>query len=392
MENASKSVNDFLGPILDNFSGPLMTVLGALLILFIGWMIAKAFRRLTENLLSKTSLDEKLLGAASVNPGKMVGTLVYYLIMLVVLMVVLERLGMSYALDPVKNMVNEFTSFIPNMIGAGVIGFVGYVVAQICSGLVGTSGNAITNVASKLGLGTDIDIVGILQKLLFGFILAIFGIIALEKLNIPALSEPAADMLAKFIDLIPRILIACIIVGLFIFIARFISNLLADVLKGMKVDDMSNRLGLSSMLGSNSLADIISKVAFFFIGFIGLTVGISQLGLPQLDGILNRLLNLSGSIAFGLVIIIAGNFIAGIAAKAVGASNEFLGTIVRFALLAVFVTMGFSQMGIGGDIVENAFTLVLAAVAVAIGLSYGLGGREAAGEHMKDILNRFRKK
>lgn len=387
-------MNEMFQSLINNFSGPVMSVVGALIILFIGWMVAKGVRKLIIKLLGKTNLDEKLLGSASVDPGKLVGTLVYYLIMLMVLMIVLEKLGMSYALDPIKNMVNQFFGFVPNLVGAGIIGFVGYIVAQISSGLLGTGGGAITNVASKMGLGTDIDIVGILQKLLFGFILAIFGIMALEKLNIDAISEPASAMLAQFIGVIPKVIVAVIIIGLFFFIGRYASTLLREVLKGMKVDDMGNRLGLSSMLGSQSLSGLIANLVFFFIVFIGIITGVEQLEFAQLTGILNNLLALTGKIAFGLVILVAGNFIANIAANAVanGENGAMLSTVVRFAILAIFVTMGFSQMGIGGNIVETAFSLLLGAIAVAVALSYGLGGREAAGEHMKDILDKLRGK
>lgn len=377
--------------LLTTFGNLLPGVLGALLILLIGWMIAKGVRSLIIRLMKKTDLDEKLLGSASVDPGRMVANLVYYLIMLVVLMVVLEKMGISYVLDPIKDMVGQFFAFVPNLVGAGVIGFVGYILAQISSGLVGTGGNAITNVAGKMGIGTDIDVVGLVQKLLFGFILAIFGIMALDTLNIEAISGPANDLLRDFIGIIPKVLVCVIIIGLFFFIGRYASTLLRELLKGMKVDDMSSRLGLSSMLGKQSLSGIIANLVFFFVVFIGIITGVEQLGFAQLSGILNNLLALSGKIAFGLVILIAGNFIANIAANAVGNSNEFLGTVVRFAILAIFVTMGFSQMGIGGGIVNTAFSLMLGAVAVAVALAYGLGGREAAGEHMKDIINKFRK-
>jgi len=49
-------------------------------------------------------------------------------------------------------------------------------------------------------------------------------------------------------------------------------------------------------------------------------------------------------------------------------------------------------MGIADDIVQLAFGLTLGAVAVAFALSFGLGGREAAGKQMEQFLNRFDKK
>jgi hypothetical protein len=60
----------------------------------------------------------------------------------------------------------------------------------------------------------------------------------------------------------------------------------------------------------------------------------------------------------------------------------------RIAILGVVIAMGLRAMGIADDIVNLAFGLTLGAVAVA--LSFGLGGREAAGRQMEYWLARWR--
>jgi hypothetical protein len=55
------------------------------------------------------------------------------------------------------------------------------------------------------------------------------------------------------------------------------------------------------------------------------------------------------------------------------------------------LAMGLRAMGIADDIVNLAFGLTLGAVAVAVALSFGLGGREAAGKLMEHWLSRWRK-
>ena len=55
----------------------------------------------------------------------------------------LEKLGMSSVLDPLKNMLDEFTGFIPNIIGAGLVCYIGYMLATIVSELVELSGDSI---------------------------------------------------------------------------------------------------------------------------------------------------------------------------------------------------------------------------------------------------------
>ena len=65
--------------------------------------------------------------------------------------------------------------------------------------------------------------------------------------------------------------------------------------------------------------------------------------------------------------------------------------VVRIAIVGLAIAMGLRAMGIADDIVNLAFGLILGAVAVTIALSFGLGGREAAGKQMDYWLEKLRK-
>jgi hypothetical protein len=73
-----------------------------------------------------------------------------------------------------------------------------------------------------------------------------------------------------------------------------------------------------------------------------------------------------------------------------GSTTSFLAGLARFAILGLVFAMGLRAMGIADDIINLAFGLTLGAVAVAVALSFGLGGREAAGEQMTHWLRRMR--
>src|SRR5699024_6162700 len=116
-------------------------------------------------------------------------------------------------------------------------------------------------------------------------------------------------------------------------------------------------------------------------------------GLYELRDILHQVLAVTGSIAFGVVILIIGNFISKLIYDAMRRSdnNNFISNIVRYASLGLFLGISLRAMGIANGIVELAFGLTLGAVAVVIALAYGLGGREAAGQHFKEIIQKFKK-
>ncbi len=375
---------------LTSLTSSLPSVVGALVVLFIGYMVAKGLSKLVYRLLKSTKWDEKL-NVGSMDVNSFVQKLVYFLIMIMVLMIVLDMLGVEQVLDPLKNMVGQFFAYIPNIIGAGVIGFIGYILATFASEFIGMGGDAIDGVASRLGFKETDKLVGILKTVVFAFIILLFAITALDTLNIEAISGPAKSILNSLFEAIPNIIAAVIIISLFMWGGKFISKMMYDVFKSLGVDDIAQKLDLGSVMGANqSLSSLLSKGVYFFIAFFGIITGVEKLGFTKLTEMMNQILAISGQMVFGLVLLVAGNWVSKIAASAVSkGGNEFLGSIVRIASLGLFLAISLNTMGIADGIVELAFGLTLGAVAVAVALAYGLGGREAAGEHMKKILGKF---
>jgi uncharacterized protein HemX len=71
--------------------------------------------------------------------------------------------------------------------------------------------------------------------------------------------------------------------------------------------------------------------------------------------------------------------------------NTWIISIVRFAIIGVFIAFGLHTMGIAQDIVTMAFGAILGAIAIAFALAFGLGGREAAGKQMEHFFEKMRK-
>ncbi len=387
--------------ILENFlntiGGFLPGVLGAILVLIIGWIIASSIAKLVYKLLKKSKWDDKLMSKAQldIDSNKFVSKLVYYILMIIVLMVVLEMLGVSNVLDPLKGMVGDFTGFFTgNLLPAGIVAFAGYILAKIVSSLIGLSGNFVDNVAEKLGVTQTDQFVKIVSQVVFIFIFGVVLIAALDILGIKAISEPAKGLIEQFIGAIPKIILCAVIVTLFYIGGKFFSNLLKDLLKSVGTDDMGQKLQLGSMLGQRSLSDMIGNVVFAFIVLFGLITGIEKLEFESLTNILNVVLGMASKILFGMVILVLGNFISQTVYNLInkGENNQLIANVARYASLFLFLFLGLSEMGVGSEIVNLGFGLILGSVAVVVALAYGLGGREAAGKHMEEILSNFRKK
>jgi len=395
MDKITSSISQIF--ILLGLNGKISTLLAAIAILIIGSIVAKFLKKIIHRGLKKTNWDNKILGdkAGGMDISRFIASFIYFIIMLFVILLVLDTLGMESVLDPIKNMLNEFLGFLPNLVAAGLIAFIGFILAKVISNLIGMSSSLLNKIAEKLKIHDVSKLVNALQKIVFALIIIPFIIQALNALQINAISEPANNILSSILNILPKLIAAVIIITLFVVGGRYLTNFLADLLKSLGVNELSNKLQLSSIIGKNqSLSKILSGLAYFFIAFFGILTGIEILELEQLNDILRTVLDLSGQILFGLILLVLGNFIATIVGNMLSKSenNQFVASIAKGAIIALFLAISLRTMGIANSIIELAFGLILGAIAVTIALSYGLGGREAAGEHMKEILNKFRKK
>ena len=164
---------------------------------------------------------------------------------------------------------------------------------------------------------------------------------------------------------------------------------------GLGVDRIPERLGMASASSNEvSLSSWIGKGVGFFVMLFAVTEASNRLGFGQVSAIIATLIGFAGQVLLGGVIIAAGvwiaNLVHGAMLRMAGADGSPMAGIARFAILGLVGAMGLRAMGLADDIVNLAFGLTLGAIAVAFALSFGLGGREAAGEHMQHWLRRLR--
>ena len=383
LENFADQVSDFLPDLL-----------GALLVLLVGWLIAKGIKALVVRLLRKTRWDEKVFGRTDVGDTNVfLGNIFYYLVMIIVILIVLEILGIDQVLTPLENMVDEFLSFVPNIIGAILIGAIGYVLAKFVANLVNIGGSFLDKMVDKTGFKDTDKLVNILKKVVFIIIFVPFLIQAFNALELEAISEPANDILYGFTEMLGEIIIAALILTLFIWGGKFLADFLEDLFKSLGLDSLAEKIQIQNMIGANqSLSKIVANLIYFFLVFFGVITAVEILGLDRLTEILNQILEVTGQIIFGLIILAIGNYISVMIYNTMtkSSNNNFIASIIRWASLALFIAIALRTMGIANEIVELAFGLILGALAVAFALSYGLGGREAAGEHFREIIQKFK--
>jgi len=102
--------------------------------------------------------------------------------MVMVLLAALDLLGINSIMDPLNEMVRNFLGFIPNLVAAALIGFVGYVIAKIVASLVGMASGFLENMGKKAGLNSEMNLTSILTNVVFIIIFIPILIAALDAL------------------------------------------------------------------------------------------------------------------------------------------------------------------------------------------------------------------
>ncbi len=363
----------------------------ALLILIVGMFIAKLIRNFAKKSLSKVSALNRVNPDGSVTDlATPISMLIYGVIMLFVLIAVLGKMGLTDVLDPLKAMAAQFMGYVPNIIGAGIVGYVGYLIATIVSDFVGMGlGKADEQLAMRTG-NTDMKVSGLGKSFVFAAILLPIVVAALGILDIEAISGPATAMIEKLMAAIPNIIAAGIILAVTYFVAKFIVQILGGILDGMNIDAMPEKFGMAGMFTpSFTPTKAIGGAIMFFMMLTGLTAAVEKLNISIISEIMAKVLEFGGGILIGGVILMIGNFLSTLAHTAISKTSPGLADLARFAILGLSLAMGLKAMGLADNIVNMAFGFTLGAVAVAAALAFGFGGRDAAKKIADNIANKI---
>jgi len=378
-------------------------VLIALLIIVATWIVARAVKWAIQKMVDRTpALRKHATGEPGETVGHQLGTIAKLIIWLVGIMAALQFLGVGQILAPINALTLQIFEFLPRLIGAGLIFFVGLIVARIVRQLAETLLTAVNvdGMLARIGIGTadgavrtDADSVpgatapvatraGIARAvgvLFYALIIIPVAIAALQVLGIDSISQPATAMLNQILAAIPRVVAAALWIGIAFIAARFLKTIIEAILPPTGFDQAIKSTGV--VPASTTPSRVVANIAMIAIILVASIEAAKQLGGDQIAIFLAQVTELGGKVIFGTLIIVVGIFLARIVANLVGSGTGeggYAQTIVRYAIIALFTAIGLTFMGLADQIVMLAFGLILGSAAVATALAFGLGGRDAA--------------
>jgi hypothetical protein len=378
-------------------------ILIAILILIATWIAARVVGWVLKKAIDKSpALRKHVTGTPEETVGHQLATIAKLIIWLVGIMAALQFLHLGQILTPINELVTEIFAFLPNLLAAGLIFFLGLVVARIVRRLIETALVAanVDGLLARIGIGstegtvrtspeavppgtapgsTRASIARAVGVLFYALIIIPVGIAALQALKITSISAPATVMLNEILDAIPHVLAAALWIGIAFIAGRFLKTIIEAILPPTGFDDAIRSTGV---LPPNTFPSrIVANIAMIAVILAAAIEAASQLGGGTVAIFLAQVTELGGKVIFGTLIIVVGIFLArivsGLVASGTG-EGGYAQTLVRYSIIALFTAIGLTFMGLADQIVELAFGLIFGSAAIACALAFGLGGRDAA--------------
>jgi hypothetical protein len=217
-----------------------------------------------------------------------------------------------------------------------------------------------------------------------------------------ALMSSLAAAMALFFSGIPKVIGFAIILVVGWIISSLVYKGIAALLRSIKFNDMAQRSGFADFvrkMGANTdSANMIGLAAKWFIRLVTLVVAFDALGLPAVSDVLRQLLLWLPNVVVAMVVLV----IAGLAANALsrivrGAAAEgglknpdILAKLTSGLIWAFGIVVAVNQIGIATTLVNILFMAVMGALALALGLAFGLGGRDTASQIVRSWYSKGR--
>lgn len=361
----------------------------AALILVVTWLLAKAAKWAFAKLVDRLQFFRRSTSSGE-TVGSSLGKIVSLLIWLFGLLAILQVFNLAGVMTPVQTLLNNIMDFIPRLVGAGLIFFIGATVARIIRDIVVTVLQTVdfdkwVNRGGAEALTGNSQISNTIGVVVYVLIIIPVSILALDALGLESISAPASDMLRLILDALPRIVGAALLLGIGYLVSRFVVQILGEILPGLGAD---RAIGATDLLpAGTTVSGVVARVAQIAIILFFAIAATRLLGFPELTAILDRVLELGGRVMFGAAVIIVGFLIARLLERVIGGAGEtsLAAGIVKWAATILFTFMGLQFMGVGEEIVQLAFGALVVGGAVAGALAFGLGGRNWASRQLEKL-------
>jgi len=204
-------------------------------------------------------------------------------------------------------------------------------------------------------------------------------------------------LLNKMISLIPQMVAALVVFIFGLFFAEFAGKLVTRSLKGMLLDDAINKTGSKKIFEkigiTYDLSKVLGLIVTWFLYIVFLIAIADILKLSEINDFLTNIILYVPNVVVAIVILIVGLLVSDAVKKILKnvfaahsiMHSDFLVSVARWSILIFSLMAALVHLRVATNLVTILFAGVVFAFSLSVGLSFGLGGQDAAREILSDI-------
>ncbi|HEX9019662.1 MAG TPA: hypothetical protein VF903_00215 [Nitrospirota bacterium] len=201
---------------------------------------------------------------------------------------------------------------------------------------------------------------------------------------------PLREVYSKFVKFVPNLLAMLVILLVGILLARLLRLILLKLLQAIKFDSWSDRMGLTSVMRKGDLwarpSAAVGAFVFWLLILAVLMAAFSALNIQAVDRLIEHFVLYLPRVLSAALILVFGYIVTGFIGRAVliSAVNKgyhfakLLAEAVRILLILLFIAMALEQLEVAPGIVVAAFSIIFGGIVLALAISFGVGGIDAA--------------
>jgi hypothetical protein len=196
--------------------------------------------------------------------------------------------------------------------------------------------------------------------------------------------------MAHFFGAIPNILGALILLVIGWIVAGIVGGLVTKLCQGIHVDTVGDRVGVNDFLRKSGSqlrsSSVIGEIVKWVVRLVFIEMAAEQLGMPQISLIINQILGFIPNIIVAMVILgvgaflgqLLGGIVRGAAGEAKVGNAALLARLTSGAVMAFAIIAALNELNVAPVVVDTLYIGLVAALSLALGLAFGLGGRDTA--------------
>jgi small-conductance mechanosensitive channel len=298
----------------------LWDILIGLLILLIGYFLARIIAGFIRGVIKRSKLDSRLEEALNetgaeqkIEVEDITAKVIFWVLMIFVFVAFFEQIGLDIIAGPLTAILdNVTTQYLPGLLSAGILLFIAWLVATVLRFLVkkAVSLTKLDERLSKYGALEEDEKVAfgeVLPNAIFWLVFLLFLPAILSSLGITTLAEPFQEILSDILGILPNLLAAGIIFVIGLFVARLVRKVVSKLLNSIGTDNAGERIGLSK---EYSLSNLIGRILYIFILLVTIITALDQLNIAAISEPTTQMLTtivdaIPGIISAALVLMVA---------------------------------------------------------------------------------------